>query len=75
MLKDISDDAICAVSKRISDRIPANPNPWISPKPKASQDEIVEIKQCGSIFLQAKFFSEIAKKLPTDSVEIIKLSL
>jgi DNA polymerase-3 subunit beta len=33
-------------------------------------DEIVEIKQAGSIVLQAKFFSEIVKKLPTDSVEI-----
>jgi DNA polymerase-3 subunit beta len=33
-------------------------------------DEIVEIKQTGSIVLQAKFFSEIVKKLPTDSVEI-----
>jgi DNA polymerase III subunit beta len=33
-------------------------------------DEIVEIKQSGSIVLQAKFFSEIVKKLPTDSVEI-----
>jgi DNA polymerase III subunit beta len=35
-----------------------------------SGDEIVEIKQTGSIVLQAKFFSEIVKKLPTDSVEI-----
>jgi DNA polymerase-3 subunit beta len=33
-------------------------------------DEIVEIKQTGSIVLQARFFSEIVKKLPTDSVEI-----
>ncbi|MBS4189831.1 DNA polymerase III subunit beta [Bacillus sp. FJAT-49705] len=33
-------------------------------------DEIAEIKQTGSIVLQAKFFSEIVKKLPTDSVEI-----
>ncbi|MBT2638696.1 MULTISPECIES: DNA polymerase III subunit beta [unclassified Bacillus (in: firmicutes)] len=33
-------------------------------------DEIVEIKQPGSIVLQARFFSEIVKKLPTDSVEI-----
>ncbi|WP_436374364.1 DNA polymerase III subunit beta [Cytobacillus sp. BC1816] len=33
-------------------------------------DEIVEIKQAGAIVLQAKFFSEIVKKLPTDSVEI-----
>ncbi|MDF2902738.1 MAG: polymerase subunit beta [Bacillus sp. (in: firmicutes)] len=35
-----------------------------------SNDEIVEVKQTGSIVLQAKFFSEIVKKLPTDSVEI-----
>jgi DNA polymerase III subunit beta len=35
-----------------------------------SGDEIVEIKQTGSIVLNAKFFSEIVKKLPTDSVEI-----
>ncbi|HJV17395.1 MAG TPA: DNA polymerase III subunit beta [Bacillales bacterium] len=34
------------------------------------EDEIVEIKQTGAIVLQAKFFSEIVKKLPTDSVEI-----
>ncbi|MEH6988310.1 MULTISPECIES: DNA polymerase III subunit beta [Bacillales] len=33
-------------------------------------NEIVEIKQPGAIVLQAKFFSEIVKKLPTDSVEI-----
>ncbi len=33
-------------------------------------DEIVEVKQTGSIVLQARFFSEIVKKLPTDSVEI-----
>ncbi|MGG5254492.1 DNA polymerase III subunit beta [Neobacillus sp. SM06] len=33
-------------------------------------DEIVEVKQTGSIVLQAKFFSEIVKKLPTDFVEI-----
>ncbi|ALC88510.1 DNA polymerase III subunit beta [Bacillus sp. FJAT-18017] len=33
-------------------------------------DEIVEIKQPGAIVLQAKFFSEIVKKLPTDTVEI-----
>ena len=33
-------------------------------------NEIVEIKQPGSIVLQARFFSEIVKKLPTDSVEI-----
>ncbi|MEH7176251.1 DNA polymerase III subunit beta [Neobacillus vireti] len=39
------------------------------PKEEAG-DEIVEIKQSGSIVLQAKFFSEIVKKLPTDSVEI-----
>ena len=32
--------------------------------------EIVEIKQTGAIVLQAKFFSEIVKKLPTDQVEI-----
>ena len=32
--------------------------------------EIVEIKQAGSIVLQAKFFSEIVKKLPKDTVEI-----
>jgi DNA polymerase III subunit beta len=31
---------------------------------------IVEVKQVGAIVLQAKFFSEIVKKLPTDSVEI-----
>ncbi|MFT4416912.1 DNA polymerase III subunit beta [Fredinandcohnia humi] len=33
-------------------------------------DEIVEIKQPGSIVLQARFFSEIVKKLPKDTVEI-----
>lgn len=33
-------------------------------------DELVEIKHTGSIVLQAKFFSEIVKKLPTDTVEI-----
>lgn len=33
-------------------------------------NEIVDIKQPGAIVLQAKFFSEIVKKLPTDSVEI-----
>ncbi|KAF0819271.1 DNA polymerase III beta subunit [Bacillus sp. ZZV12-4809] len=33
-------------------------------------NEVVEIKQPGAIVLQAKFFSEIVKKLPTDSVEI-----
>lgn len=32
--------------------------------------EVVEIIQPGSIVLQAKFFSEIVKKLPTDLVEI-----
>jgi DNA polymerase III subunit beta len=40
------------------------------PKEEAG-DEIVEIKQPGSIVLQARFFSEIVKKLPTDTVEII----
>ena len=30
----------------------------------------MEIKQTGAIVLQAKFFSEIVKKLPTDHVEI-----
>lgn len=39
------------------------------PKEEAG-DEIVEIKQTGSIVLQAKFFSEIVKKLPTDFVEM-----
>jgi DNA polymerase III subunit beta len=39
------------------------------PKEEAG-NEIVEIKQPGSIVLQARFFSEIVKKLPTDSVEI-----
>ena len=39
--------------------------------PKEENDlEIVEIKQTGSIVLQAKFFSEIVKKLPTNQVEI-----
>ncbi|MBA4537665.1 DNA polymerase III subunit beta [Bacillus aquiflavi] len=33
-------------------------------------DEIVEIKEYGSIVLQAKFFSDIVKKLPLDVVEI-----
>ncbi|MHC0039379.1 DNA polymerase III subunit beta [Pseudoneobacillus sp. C159] len=33
-------------------------------------DEIVEIKQTGAIVLQAKFFSEIVKKLPKDTVEM-----
>ncbi|MBH0357537.1 DNA polymerase III subunit beta [Bacillus toyonensis] len=32
--------------------------------------EIVEIGQSGSIVLQAKYFSEIVKKLPKDTVEI-----
>ena len=35
-----------------------------------SGNEIVEIKTPGSIVLQARFFSEIVKKLPNDSVEI-----
>ncbi len=39
------------------------------PKEEAG-DEIVEVKQTGSIVLQAKFFSEIVRKLPTDIVEI-----
>ncbi|WP_102273351.1 DNA polymerase III subunit beta [Cytobacillus massiliigabonensis] len=39
------------------------------PKEEAG-DEIAEIKQPGAIVLQAKFFSEIVKKLPTDTVEI-----
>jgi DNA polymerase-3 subunit beta len=39
------------------------------PKEEAG-DEIVEIKETGSIVLNAKFFSEIVKKLPTDFVEI-----
>ncbi|MDZ5471645.1 DNA polymerase III subunit beta [Bacillus sp. 31A1R] len=33
-------------------------------------DEIVEIKQTGAIVLTAKVFSEIVRKLPTDTVEI-----
>ncbi|NEX79351.1 hypothetical protein G4Z05_10805 [Bacillus thermocopriae] len=33
-------------------------------------NEIVEIKEIGSIVIQAKFFSKIVKKLPTDTVEI-----
>lgn len=33
-------------------------------------NEIAEIKQVGAIVLQAKFFSEIVKKLPMDTVEI-----
>jgi DNA polymerase III subunit beta len=40
------------------------------PKEEAG-DEIVEVKQTGSIVLQAKFFSEIVRKLPTDTVEIL----
>ncbi|MBP2243144.1 DNA polymerase-3 subunit beta [Cytobacillus eiseniae] len=39
------------------------------PKEEAG-DEIAEIKEAGAIVLQAKFFSEIVKKLPTDTVEI-----
>jgi DNA polymerase III subunit beta len=39
--------------------------------PKEEDDkEIVDVIQTGSIVLQAKFFSEIVKKLPTDHVEI-----
>ena len=39
--------------------------------PKDEEDKvIVEIYQPGAIVLQAKFFSEIVKKLPTDQVEI-----
>ncbi|OAS83144.1 MULTISPECIES: DNA polymerase III subunit beta [Metabacillus] len=33
-------------------------------------NEIVEIQQSGSVVLQARFFSEIVKKLPKDIVEI-----
>ncbi|WP_409296377.1 DNA polymerase III subunit beta [Peribacillus sp. SCS-26] len=33
-------------------------------------EEIVEIKEAGSIVLQARFFSEIVKKLPLGTVEI-----
>lgn len=33
-------------------------------------NELVEIKQTGSIVLQAKFFNEIVKKLPLNDVEI-----
>ncbi|MBM7693578.1 DNA polymerase-3 subunit beta [Peribacillus deserti] len=33
-------------------------------------DEIVEIKETGSIVLQARFFSEIVKKLPLGTVEM-----
>lgn len=39
------------------------------PKEEAG-DELVEIKQPGAIVLQARFFSEIVKKLPTDFVEM-----
>jgi len=35
-----------------------------------NETEIVDVKQSGSIVLQAKFFSEIVKKLPTSQVEI-----
>jgi DNA polymerase-3 subunit beta len=35
-----------------------------------SGDEIVEIRETGAIVLNARFFSEIVKKLPTDTVEI-----
>lgn len=39
--------------------------------PKEENDrEIVQIQQPGSIVLQAKFFSEIVKKLPTNQVEL-----
>jgi DNA polymerase III subunit beta len=39
--------------------------------PREEDDkEIVEIKQPGAIVLQAKFFSEMVKKLPSDFVEI-----
>ncbi|MBN6889950.1 DNA polymerase III subunit beta [Cytobacillus horneckiae] len=39
--------------------------------PKNEEDEVVvDIHQPGAIVLQAKFFSEIVKKLPTDLVEI-----
>ncbi|AYV68745.1 MULTISPECIES: DNA polymerase III subunit beta [Niallia] len=40
------------------------------PKEEGDQ-EIVDIQQPGSIVLQAKFFSEIVKKLPTSQVEIM----
>lgn len=40
------------------------------PKEEGDQ-EIVDIQQTGSIVLQAKFFSEIVKKLPTNQVEIV----
>ncbi|WP_273123538.1 DNA polymerase III subunit beta [Bacillus weihaiensis] len=35
-----------------------------------NEKEIVEIQQTGSVVLQAKFFSEIVKKLPKEIVEI-----
>jgi DNA polymerase-3 subunit beta len=35
-----------------------------------SGDQIVEVKQTGSIVLQARFFSDIVRKLPQDTVEI-----
>ena len=39
--------------------------------PKEEDDkEIIEIKQPGSIVLQARFFSDMVKKLPSDFVEI-----
>lgn len=39
--------------------------------PKEEEDKvIVEVQQPGAIVLQAKFFSEIVKKLPTEQVEI-----
>ena len=39
--------------------------------PKEEDDkEIIEIKQTGSIVLQARFFSDMVKKLPSDFVEI-----
>ncbi|MFZ3590518.1 DNA polymerase III subunit beta [Bacillus sp. DJP31] len=37
---------------------------------EADGSEIVEIRQSGSIVLQARFFSEIVRKLPLDTVEI-----
>ncbi|MDF2947403.1 MAG: dnaN [Bacillales bacterium] len=39
------------------------------PKEEAG-DEIVEIKSTGSVVLQAKYFSEIVKKLPKNTVDI-----
>src|SRR5213595_694649 len=41
---------------------------------KEGGDEIVEVKESGAIVLNARFFSEIVKKLPTDTVEIEVLS-